>query len=172
MADDEEGGVAEPITQQLVAYLQEAVAMEESVAESLHGMIETSGDPDTRALLEHHLLETQEHAKRLRVRLDAHGAGSSLAREIGGSLQSALKGVVDLARGDRPAHSARDAYVAEHLEIATYELLERVAALAGDPDTAAVARANRAEDEAMARASAERWDRIVPLALREAGIDV
>jgi ferritin-like metal-binding protein YciE len=134
-------------------------------------MIETSEDPDTRALFEHHLLETHEHARRLHARLDAHGAGSSLAREIGGSLQAAFKGVVDLARGDRPAHSARDAYVTEHQEIATYELLERVATLAGDPDTAAVARANRVEEEAMAQAIAERWDRIVTLALREAGID-
>ena len=164
--------MADPIEQKLVQYLKEAVAMEESVSESLQGMIETTEDPDMRALLEHHLLETDEHAGRLRSRLEAHGEGASLLREIGGSLQAALKGVVELARGDRPARNARDAFATEHLEIASYELLERVATLAGDADTAAVARRNRADEEAMASAIAASWDRVTTLALREEGIDV
>jgi ferritin-like metal-binding protein YciE len=164
--------VAEPIRRKLIQYIQEAVAMEESVGESLQGMIETTEDPDMRALLERHLLETDEHAGRLRARLEAHGEGASLLREIGGSLQAALKGVVELARGDRPARNARDAYATEHLEIASYELLERVATLAGDPETAAVARRNQADEEAMARAIAGSWDRVAILALREEGIDV
>jgi len=164
--------VAEPIRQKLVQYLKEAVAMEESVAESLHGMIETTEDTEIRALLEHHLLETQEHARRLRTRLEAYGEGDSLLRGIGGSLQAALKGVVELARGDQPARNARDAFATEHLEIASYELLERVATLAGDADTAAVARRNREEEEAMARAIAGSWDRVTTLALREEGIDI
>jgi ferritin-like metal-binding protein YciE len=161
--------VAERIQEKLVRFIQDAIAMEESVAESLTSMAETSGDPVLLDLLEGHLAETEGQVGRLRLRLEAHGEGSSLLKEIGGSFQAALKGVAEMARGDRPARTARDVYATEHMEIATYELLERVAAAAGDEETAQVARRNRAEEEAMAAAVAASWDRIVALALRDEG---
>jgi ferritin-like metal-binding protein YciE len=58
------------------------------------------------------------------------------------------------------------------MEIASYELLERVARRAGDEETAEVAGRNRAEEQEMARRIEARWDRFVELSLREAGIPV
>jgi ferritin-like metal-binding protein YciE len=161
--------VAERIQEKLVQFIQDAIAMEESVAESLTSMAEISEDPELRDQLERHVLETEEQVGRLRLRLEAHGAGSSFLKEIGGSFQAALRGMAEIARGDRPARTARDVYATEHMEIATYELLERVAAAAGDEETAEVARRSRAEEEAMAAAVAASWDRIVALALRDEG---
>jgi ferritin-like metal-binding protein YciE len=161
--------LAERIQEKLVQFIQDAIAMEESVAESLTSMAEISEDPGLRDQLERHLLETEEQVGRLRLRLEAHGEGSSFLKEIGGSFQAALKGVAEIARGDRPARTARDVYATEHMEIATYELLERVATAAGDAETAEVARRNRAEEQAMAAAVAASWDRIVALALRDEG---
>lgn len=83
-----------------------------------------------------------------------------------------MKGVVDVVRSEKAARNARDAYATEHLEIAAYQLLERVARRAGDEETAEVARLNRKDEESMAKTIDANWDHFVELALREAGVKV
>ncbi len=56
------------------------------------------------------------------------------------------------------------------LEIAAYQLLERVAMRAGDERTAEVARTNRAEEEDMARFIEMHWDDVAMQSLREEGV--
>jgi ferritin-like metal-binding protein YciE len=58
-----------------------------------------------------------------------------------------LKGIVDRARTDKPVKYARDGYVTEHMEMACYQILERLAERAGGRETAEVARHNRADEE-------------------------
>jgi ferritin-like metal-binding protein YciE len=81
-----------------------------------------------------------------------------------------MKSVVDVARNDSPGRNARDGFATEHMEIASYQLLERVARKAGDSKTAAVARQNREEEEAMARSIGSKWNKIVDLTLKEEGV--
>jgi ferritin-like metal-binding protein YciE len=83
-----------------------------------------------------------------------------------------LKGVGDVARGDKAGKNARDGYMAEHMEIAAYQLLERLAEKAGDTQTAEVARQNRADEEEMARRIDASWDRTLDLTLEENGIRI
>jgi ferritin-like metal-binding protein YciE len=81
-----------------------------------------------------------------------------------------MKSVVDMARGDKAGRNARDGYATEHMEIASYQMLERVARKAGDKRTAAVARQNREEEEAMARSIDSKWNKIVDQSLEEEGV--
>ena len=153
---------------QLVKHIDEAYAMEQNVLRMLEGMIDTTDDPQLKADLEHHKQETEMQAERLEGRLQAHDSSPSLVREAGGMVGALMKEVVDLARGEKAGRNVRDGYATEHMEIASYQLLERVAQRAGDEETAAVARQNRSEEEAMAQRFDENWDRFAELALEEA----
>jgi ferritin-like metal-binding protein YciE len=153
---------------QLVKHLDEALAMEQSVLRMLDSVIYGMDDPEAKDALRHHKLDTERHIDRLQERLEAHGVTPSLVREAGGILAAMMKSVLDLTRGEKAARGARDAYATEHLEIASYQLLERIAVRAGDEQTAEVARQNRADEERMAAWIDGNWDRFVELALTEA----
>jgi ferritin-like metal-binding protein YciE len=155
---------------QLVKHIDEAIAMEQNVLRMLDSMTGTTEDEAFKEDLRLHKLETERQIDRLQKRLEAHDGSPSMVREAGGIAQALLKGVVDAVRSERAARNARDGYATEHLEIASYQLLERVAIRAGDEATAEVARQNRAEEEAMARKFDEHWDRFAELALEEAGV--
>ena len=157
----------ESLKGQLVKHIDEGFAMEQNVLRMLDSMIETTDDAEIREDLRHHRTETERHAERLQARLAAHGAAPSAVRQAGGVLGALAKGVVDMARSERAGRNARDGFATEHMEIAGYELLERIARAAGDEETAAVARENRADEQAMADKIAARWDRFAELSLAE-----
>jgi ferritin-like metal-binding protein YciE len=161
--------MATTIEEQLVKHIDEAYAMEQNVLRMLDGMIETTDDPEMRAQLERHKQETEQQAERLKGCLEAHDASPSMVKEAGGVMAALMKGVVDMARSEKAGRNARDGYATEHMEIASYQLLERVALRAGDEGTAEVARRNRAEEEGMARAIEQNWDKVAALSLEEAG---
>ena len=163
---------SQQLEEQLVKHIDEALAMEQNVLRMLDGMIETTEDDEIKNELRQHKLETEQHAERLEKRLVAHDASPSTAREAAGIMGALMKGIVDMARQEKAGRNARDGYATEHLEIASYQLLERVAEAAGDEETAEVARQNRADEEKMAKKIESSWDRFAELSLREAGIPV
>jgi ferritin-like metal-binding protein YciE len=160
------------IEDQLVEYIDDAYAMEQNVLRMLDSMIKTTKDPQMKRSLERHRKETERQAERLEERLRDHGSTPSKTKEAGGIMAALMKGVLDVARDDNPGRNARDGYATEHMEIASYQLLERVARKAGDNKTAAVARQNREEEEAMARSIGAKWNKIAELTLKEEGVRV
>jgi ferritin-like metal-binding protein YciE len=158
------------IEEKLVEYIDDAYAMEQNVLRMLDGMIGTTKDPQMKRALERHRKETEKQAERLEECLAEHDATPSRTKEAGGVMAALMKSVVDMARGDKAGRNARDGFATEHMEIASYQMLERVAKKAGDKHTAAVARQNREEEEAMARSIDAKWNKIVDQSLREEGV--
>jgi ferritin-like metal-binding protein YciE len=74
------------------------------------------------------------------------------------------------ARNDSAGKHARDGYVVEHLEIAAYELLRRVAARAGDQETVKVAEQNLQEERRMADTIDKSWDLALDMSLKQEGV--
>ena len=146
----------------LIEYVQNVHALEQNVLLMLDSMILTTSDEEIVRLLRRHKEESRRQQQRLGERLKALGGGPGLV-SVGKDLvaigAAQVKGIADLWRSDKPVQNARDAFVTEHLEIAAYEMLERLAERAGDPETAAVA-----------RSIAENWDRFLDLTLAEQGI--
>jgi ferritin-like metal-binding protein YciE len=152
-------------------YVEDAHAMESNVLQMLQSMIATTDDPQIRRELEQHREQTERHRERLRERLEAFGRGTSARKETQTLAAALMKGVTDAVRGDKAGKNARDGFVTEHMEIAAYELLERLAERAGDEKTAQVARQNRRDEEAMAKKIAGKWDKFLDLTLAEEGIE-
>jgi ferritin-like metal-binding protein YciE len=170
----ETGGemASEQMKEQLVKHIDDAYAMEQNVLRMLDGMIKTTDDPEIKDELRHHKLETERHAERMQQRLEAHSATPSMVKEAGGIAGALLKSVLDLTRGEKAGRNARDGYATEHLEIASYQLLERIAQQAGDEETAEAARENRKDEEAMAKKLDAHWDKFAELSLKEEGVKV
>jgi ferritin-like metal-binding protein YciE len=163
---------SEQLKDQLVKHIGDAYAMEQNVLRMLDGMIGTTEDPEIKDELRHHKLETERHAERMQQRLEAYDSSPSMIKEAGGMAGALVKSVVDMARGEKAGRNARDGYATEHLEIASYQLLERVAERAGDEETAEAARENRKDEEAMAKKLEAHWDKFAELSLKEEGVTV
>ena len=160
------------INEQLIKHIDEAHAMEQNVLRMLDGMISTTDDPEILDALEHHKVQTQNHADRMAERLEAHDAVPSTVKQIGGVLGALAKMPLDFVRGEKTGRNARDAYATEHLEIASYELLRRIAQKAGDEQTARIAEEIIADERAMAALLELSWDKFAELSLEEEGVTV
>ncbi len=153
----------------LVSYIRDAHAMEKNVHQMLDGLISTTEDAEIKSQMEHHRTETERHQQLLEGRLDAIGAGSETTsiKDIPAMMGAMVKGIADVARTDKPGKNARDAYVTEALEIAAYELLERLADRCGDQETAEVARSIKADEIAMRSKIEQNWDKVLDLSIAD-----
>jgi ferritin-like metal-binding protein YciE len=158
------------LNSQLVKHIDEAYAMEQNVLRMLDAMIATTDDSEIVRELEHHKVQTEGHAARMKSALQRHGATPSMVREFGGILGALAKMPLDLMRGEKAGRNARDGYATEHMEIAAYELLSRIADRANDHETADVAREIITEEREMAATIEANWDSFVQLSLSEVGV--
>src|SRR5256714_5355405 len=155
------------IHEQLVKYLTDAHSIEEQALQQLRKAPDIAGDPQLAAVFGKHLAETQEQEQLIRERLEALGAHPSKLKDI--FMRAGGEGFVLFARSqpDTPGKLTAHAYSYEHLELASYELLARVAERAGDGETAAVARRIRDQEQRMGDRLAGLFDVAVEASLRE-----
>jgi len=160
-----------PFEEKLIDYIEDAHALEQHVKVALDRFISAAPDvPELQDPLRHHREETDRHVERLEERLAAYGRSPSKIKDAGMMFGAGGLGMLSALRKDNAGKVARDGYTAEHLEIASYQLLERVATRAGDAKTAEVARLNRADEEAMAEKLAASWDLALDVSLAQEGL--
>ena len=160
-----------PFQEKLIDYIEDAHALEQHVKVALDAFISTAPEvPELQDPLRHHREETDQHLARLEDRLAAYGRTPSKVKDAGMMFGASGLGMLSVLRKDNAGKVARDGYTAEHLEIAAYELLERVAKRAGDEQTAEVARRNRADEQAMADKLAASWDLALDVSLAQEGL--
>lgn len=135
----------------LVAWLNDAHAMENGIAEALEAQVKLAEDhPTVQAGLQQHLEATRRHAETVKDCLEQlgerpSGVKSALAA-FGGKLQAAMGS----ARDDLVKAALND-YATEHMEIASYRALIIAANEAGQPSIAEACQGILQDEEQMAR---------------------
>jgi ferritin-like metal-binding protein YciE len=162
---------ASSLEDQITKYLTDAHSIEEQALVQMEQAPRLAGDPDLARIFKEHLAETREHEQAVRGELTRRGAEPSAVKDVAGKLGG--WGMVLFARlnPDTPGKLAAHGYSYEHMELAAYELLKRMAQRAGDGDVVALCERIGGQERAMADRVAERWDRAVDASLRDKGAD-
>jgi ferritin-like metal-binding protein YciE len=156
--------------EQLNKYLADAHAIEAQAVQLLSLGPDLAGQFELAGVLSMHLEETRAQQEAVRERLRERGGRPSRFKDIalrGGGVN--LGGFFG-AQPDTPAKLAGFAYAFEHLEIAAYEQLARVARRAGDEQTVALAERILPEERAAASAVREQFEPAVEASLRAQGV--
>jgi ferritin-like metal-binding protein YciE len=158
------------LDQQLNKYLADAHAIEQQAMQLLKKAPKVIGVKELASAYEEHLTETEEHSELLEQRLEARGGSPSLLKDTVLRLGALNWGMFFQSQVDTPAKLAGFSYAFEHLEIAAYELLKRVAARAGDEQTIAAAEKILLQERTAAARIQSLFDAAVEASLHEAGI--
>jgi ferritin-like metal-binding protein YciE len=162
---------ASSLEDQITKYLTDAHSIEEQALVQMEQAPRLAGDADLARIFKEHLAETREHEQAVRGELTRRGAEPSTVKDVAGKLGG--WGMVLFARlnPDTPGKLAAHGYSYEHMELAAYELLKRMAQRAGDGDVVALCERIGGQERAMADRVAERWDRAVDASLKEKSAD-
>jgi ferritin-like metal-binding protein YciE len=126
------------LQQQVASYLADAHALEQQALGLLERAV-GSGSPALDAAYDSHLSETRAQSDAIEARLQALGNHRSHLKDAAMRLGAVNWATFFAAQPDTAGKLAAFVYAFEHLEMAGYEQLARVADRAGDRDTAELA---------------------------------
>jgi ferritin-like metal-binding protein YciE len=153
--------------EQLTKYLTDVHSIEEQAIGQLEVAPRLARERGLAEAFRVHLRETRDQERLVREQLEARGAAPSKVKDVVGRLGG--WGMVLFARlnPDTPGKLAMHAFSYEHMELAAYELLRRIADRTGDQAVSGMAATIAAQERAMADRIAEHWDGAVAASLRE-----
>jgi ferritin-like metal-binding protein YciE len=160
---------ANSLDEQLTKYLTDVHSIEEQALAQMRLAPRLAGAADLRRIFVEHEGETADHERLVREQLDRRGAKPSAVKDIAGRVGG--WGMILFARvnPDSPGKLAMHAYSYEHMELAAYELLRRIAERAGDEPVRAMADRIGPQERAMAERIAQHWDQAVTASLADKG---
>ncbi len=160
----------EELGKQLNKYLADAHAIEQQATQLLKKAPELAVAEELASAFEQHLEQTRRHSELVEGRLSARGDSPSALKDAALRLGAVNAGMFFKAQPDTPAKLAAFAYAFEHLEVAAYELLKRVATRANDEDTVAAANTILVDERAAAATIHEAFDHALDASLEEADV--
>ena len=156
--------------EQINKYLADAHAIESQAIQLLEKAQKIGGDPRLQEAYRAHLAETHDHQRLVGERLEARGGKPNALKDAAMRLGALNWGTFFAAQPDTPAKLAAFAYAFEHLEIAGYELLARVADRDGDTETVDLAKRIGAQEREAAARIARHWAEALEASLRDVGV--
>ncbi len=163
----------EKLRKKLTTYLQDAYALENQIVETLEQHAKQAKEfPAIQVRIHRHIEATKQHRARMEGRLQAYGEQPSKVKGALSNLMGTATGAVSGVRPDTLAMNARDEYVAEHLEIASYTLLIVTARALGDAETVQAAEQNLRDEVEMQAWLLQHLPETALLALQQDGIAI
>src|SRR5918999_5385152 len=159
------------LDEQLTKYLTDVHSIEEQALAQMRLAPRLAGDPELKRLFAEHLSETEEQERRVRILLIERGAKPAPVKDVAGRVGGWGMMLFARVNPDTPGKLAMHAFSYEHMELAAYELLRRIATTAGDEAVSATAMRIGPQERAMADRIAQHWDRAVDASLREKGAE-
>jgi ferritin-like metal-binding protein YciE len=154
---------------QLSKYLADAHAIEQQAEQLLKKGPKLASVQELASAFEQHLVETERHAEVVKDRLRGRDASSSAIKDAALRLGALNLGMLFKAQVDTPVKLAAFAYAFEHLEIAAYELLKRVAHRVQDEETVLAVDAILFEERAAAARIHGLFEPALEASLEQAG---
>lgn len=155
--------------EQLIKYLADAHSIEEQALTQLRAAPKIAGEGRLAAILHRHLAETEVQERRVGERLAAHNVGPSTVKDLAGKMGGVGMLLFAGSQPDTPGKLTAHAFSYEHMELAAYELLRRVAEQAGDEETARMASEIAEEERRMGQRLADCFDAAVDASLEDSG---
>lgn len=158
--------MSESANEQLTQHLRDVHALEEQSLRQLERAVELAEDDELQTLYKEHLEESREHEQSIKERIEAHDLEPSAVKDL--TMRAGAIGLRQLADvpPDTPIKLAMHFYAFEHLEIAAYEFLKRVARDSDDGETADLAERILEQERETAEKIGGTFDRSAELCLR------
>jgi ferritin-like metal-binding protein YciE len=161
---------APDLDKEVVSYLQDAHAIETQALQFLKVAPRMAGVDPLAGALRDHFSESETHRTLVEERLKAHGARPSRLQDTALGIGGLTLAGFFAAHPDTPVKLAGFAFAFEHLEIAAYELLCRVADRAADSATVGATRRIVEQERAAAERIAGTWEVVMDATLKKLGV--
>lgn len=167
-----DGVKPDDLPDKLNKYLADAHAIEAQSLQLLDRAPALAGAPALATAYEEHHAESEQHQQLIAARLRARGGSPSRLKDAALRLGALNWGGFFGAQPDTPAKLAAFSYAFEHLEIAGYELLARVAGRAEDRETVELAQRILPQERAAAERIRSLFERALAATVQERDLAV
>src|SRR3954469_9754777 len=159
------------LQEQLDKYLTDAHSIEVQALVQMKAAPKLAGTDELARIYEQDEGETEEHKRLVEEQLEARGASTSKLKDAAGAITAVPFVLFAQSQPDTPGKLASHALSYEHMELAAYELVRRVAQRAGDGETVEAARRIGDQERAMGDRIEQHLDEAVEASLRDKSAD-